>query len=146
MYKNEGTTSSSEIWGSVQTVFLVPKIIGFSKIKGYETSDFEKFGTFDFERCQLEAGGGNAQNRRFQKRRSKLATNLHLFFAENIFILYFLQRCRRILARMRARNPRTKRCLANACEACIFLCPFAWYYIILHNLHLVLASLLGGTL
>ena len=45
---------------------------------------------YDFERCQLEAGGGNAQKHRFQKRRSKLATNLHLFFAENIVILFYL--------------------------------------------------------
>ena len=34
--------------GSVQTVFLVPKIIGFSKIKGYETYDFGKFGNLRF--------------------------------------------------------------------------------------------------
>ena len=55
------------------------------------------------------------------------------------------QWCRRILSRMRARIPRTERCLASVCEARMRSCPFAWYRIISHNLH-PLASLLGGTL
>ena len=33
------------VLGSVQTIFLVPKIVGFSKIKGYETHNFGKFGS-----------------------------------------------------------------------------------------------------
>ena len=34
--------------GSVQTVFFVPKIVGFSEIKGDETHDFGKFGILRF--------------------------------------------------------------------------------------------------
>ena len=45
--------------------------------------------------------------------------------SERLFENIQAQWCRRILARMRARNPRTKRCHASACEARIFLCPLA---------------------
>ena len=34
--------------------------------------------TYDFEHCQLEAGGGNDQKHRFQKRRSKLAHDIFI--------------------------------------------------------------------
>ena len=50
----------------------------------------ENLVAYTFERSQLKAGGGNAQKHRFQKRRSKLSTSLYLFFAENIFILFYL--------------------------------------------------------